>query len=285
MVSRMAIVVSDDSQVKGMLSQILGPKQWIIQDAADNVAALRLVEARKFDLILTGERTSGKEDVEFLRKIRGIHPHTRVIILTDESTPADVIAAIRGHAFSYFSKPVSLALLGSIVQYAIEEPCWDDGIEVASATPGWICLRVRCDMPTAERLMQFFHEMTDLPEGERDVLATAFRELLMNAMEHGGKFDPQQYVEISYVRTRRAVALRIKDPGDGFSLEGIPHAAIMNPPDEPLRHLTYREAENLRPGGFGVLLVKNSIDELLYNEKGNEVVLVKYIDRTNAAAD
>jgi anti-sigma regulatory factor (Ser/Thr protein kinase) len=268
-----------------MLSQILGPKQWIIQDAADNVAALRLVEARKFDLILTGERTSGKEDVEFLRKIRGIHPHTRVIILTDESTPADVIAAIRGHAFSYFSKPVSLALLGSIVQYAIEEPCWDDGIEVASATPGWICLRVRCDMPTAERLMQFFHEMTDLPEGERDVLATAFRELLMNAMEHGGKFDPQQYVEISYVRTRRAVALRIKDPGDGFSLEGIPHAAIMNPPDEPLRHLTYREAENLRPGGFGVLLVKNSIDELLYNEKGNEVVLVKYIDRTNAAAD
>jgi anti-sigma regulatory factor (Ser/Thr protein kinase) len=57
----------------------------------------------------------------------------------------------------------------------------------------------------------------------------------------------------------------------------------MNPPDEPLRHLTYREAEKLRPGGLGVLLVKNSIDELLYNEKGNEVVLVKYVDRANPA--
>jgi anti-sigma regulatory factor (Ser/Thr protein kinase) len=42
--------------------------------------------------------------------------------------------------------------------------------------------------------------------------------------------------------------------------------------------MSYREAENLRPGGFGVLLVKNSIDELLYNEQGNELVLVKYID-------
>jgi anti-sigma regulatory factor (Ser/Thr protein kinase) len=217
-----------------------------------------------------------------LRKIRGIHPHTRVIILTDEATPADVISAIREHAFSYFSKPVSLALLASIVHYALEEPCWDDGIEVASATPGWICLKVRCEMMTAERLIQFFHEMTNLPEAERDVLAMAFRELLMNAIEHGGKFDPQKYVEISYVRTRRAVALRIKDPGEGFSLQEIPHAAIMNPPDEPLRHLTYREAENLRPGGFGVLLVKNSIDELLYNEKGNEVVLVKYVDRAAA---
>jgi len=80
------------------------------------------------------------------------------------------------------------------------------------------------------------------------------------------------------------VALRIKDPGEGFSLDEIPHAAIMNPADQPLRHLTYREAENLRPGGFGVLLVKNSIDELLYNEKGNEVVLVKYIDRASSAA-
>jgi anti-sigma regulatory factor (Ser/Thr protein kinase) len=284
MVSRSAIVISDDTEVLSMLRQILGPKQWAIQDAANNLAALRLVEVQKFDLILTSEKTSGKEDLEFLRKIRGIHPHTRVIILTDETTPADVVLAIREHAFSYFSKPVSLGLLASIVQYAIEEPCWDDGIEIASATPGWICLRVRCDMKTAERLMQFFHEMTDLPEGERDVLAMCFRELLMNAIEHGGKFDPRQYVEISYVRTRRAVALRIKDPGEGFSLEEIPHAAIMNPADEPLRHLTYREAENLRPGGFGVLLVKNSIDELLYNEKGNEVVLVKYIDGARPAA-
>jgi DNA-binding NarL/FixJ family response regulator len=284
MVSRKAIVVSDDAQVKSMLCQILGPNQWTIQDAADNLEALRLVEHQKFDLILTSEKTSGQEDVEFLRKIRGIHSHTRVIILTDESTPADVISAIREHAFSYFSKPVSLALLASIVQYAIEEPCWDDGIEIVSATPGWICLRVRCDMKTAERLMQFFHEMTEVPEAERDVLAMAFREMLLNAIEHGGKFDPEQYVEISYVRTRRAVALKIKDPGEGFSLEGIPHAAVMNPPDEPLRHLTYREAEKLRPGGFGVLLVKNSIDELLYNEKGNEVVLIKYVDQAFAVA-
>src|SRR5580704_2299677 len=119
MVSRNAIVVSDDAQIKSMLCRILGPKQWTIEGAADNLAALRLVEARKFDLILTSEKTSGKEDIEFLRKIRGMHPHTRVIILTDETTQADVIAAIRENAFSYFSKPISLSLLASIVEHAI----------------------------------------------------------------------------------------------------------------------------------------------------------------------
>ncbi len=281
MISRKAILVSHDAQIKALLGQILGDKQWTIQDAVDNAAALKLVEAGKFDLILTSEQTSGREDVDLLRKIRRIHPHTRVIILTNETTPADVVSAMREHAFGYFA--TSLDALTSIVQYAVEGPCWDDGIEIVSATPDWIVLKARCDLKTADRLVQFFNEMIDLPEPEKEVVATAFRELLMNAVEHGGKFDPEKYVEISYVRTRRSVACRIKDPGEGFSLKEIPHAAIMNPPDDPMRHLTYRDAENLRPGGFGVLLVKNTIDELLYNEQGNEVVLVKYIDRASHA--
>jgi anti-sigma regulatory factor (Ser/Thr protein kinase) len=282
--NRKAILVSHDVQVKAMLRRILGDKQWTVLEAADNAAALKLVEGEKFELILTGEQSSGKEDVELLRKIRRLHPHTRVIILTNESTPADVVSAIREHAFGYFSTSYSLAALASIVQYAIAEPCWDDGIELVSATPDWVVLKARCDMKTAERLGQFFYEMIELPASEKEAVATAFRELLMNAIEHGGKFDPEKHVEISYVRTRRAVACRIKDPGKGFSLQGIPHSATMNPPDDPLRHLTYREAENLRPGGFGVLLARNVIDELLYNEQGNEVVLVKYIDRVSHAA-
>jgi anti-sigma regulatory factor (Ser/Thr protein kinase)/ActR/RegA family two-component response regulator len=284
MVSRKALVVSDDSQVKAMLCRILKPTEWAIQNAPDNSAALTLVEAGKFDLIVTSEKTSGRDDVELLSAIRRIHPHTRVIILTDDTAPGDVVAAMREHAFGYFSKPFSLASLTSFVEHAIEEPCWDDGIEMVSATPGWIRLLVRCDLRTAARLTQFFYEMVDLPDAEKLGVADAFRELLMNAIEHGGKLDPDQYVEISYVRTSRAVACRIKDPGEGFSLAEIPHSAIMNPPDDPLRHLTYREAENLRPGGFGILLVKNSIDDLLYNEKGNEVVLVKYIDPVSPGA-
>jgi anti-sigma regulatory factor (Ser/Thr protein kinase)/ActR/RegA family two-component response regulator len=284
MVSRKSIVVSDDSQVKAMLCRILEPTEWVIQNAPDNAATLKLVEGSKFDLIVTSEKTSGRDDVELLSAIRRIHPHTRVIILTDETTPGDVIAAMREHAFAYFSKPFSLNSLTSIVEHAIEEPCWDDGIEMVSATPAWIRLLVRCDLRTAARLTQFFYEMIDLPEAEKLAVADAFRELLMNAIEHGGKLDPDQYVEISYVRTNRAVACRIKDPGEGFSLAKVPHSAIMNPPNDPLRHLTYREAENLRPGGFGILLAKNSIDDLLYNEKGNEVVLVKYIDQVSRRA-
>src|SRR5262245_31725824 len=79
---------------------------------------------------------------------------------------------------------------------------------------GWSVVHAP-DNPS-DRLIQFFREMTDLPDPEREDVATAFREMLINAIEHGGNFDPSQYVEVSYVRTRKSVMCRIKDPGQGF---------------------------------------------------------------------
>jgi anti-sigma regulatory factor (Ser/Thr protein kinase) len=163
---------------------------------------------------------------------------------------------------------------------ALEAEYWDDGIEVISATPTWIRLWARCDPGTAARLVHFIEEIAaELPEDERHAVAMAAREMLLNAMEHGGEFDPHNYVEFGYLRTGRAVSCRIRDPGKGFSPEEIPHSALSNPVDDPFRHLTHRDARGLRPGGYGLLLAKQLVDELLYNEQGNEVVLVKYLDK------
>lgn len=268
-------MVGAEPELAGMLANTL--PGWQIERVASNLEALALVEARPFDLVITGENTSGKADVALLRKIRLVRPHIRLIILTNESTPADVIASMREGAFSYFSRPISVDALAEMVSLAADGPCWDDGIEVVSATPAWLRLLARCDRKTADRLVQFFHEVADLPDSEREDVATAFREMLLNAIEHGGHFDPTQYVEISYVRARHLVACRVKDPGEGFSLEEIQHAAIANPPDEPLRHQAYREQQGLRAGGFGVLLTRNLVDELIYGERGNEVLLIKYL--------
>jgi anti-sigma regulatory factor (Ser/Thr protein kinase)/ActR/RegA family two-component response regulator len=275
-----ALFIDADPEVHSMLANILDPLVWSVQHAPDNKTALTLASATHFDLILTSEKTSGKEDIDLLRKIRSIRPHTRLIILTEEGTPADVIASMRERAFSYFSRPFSLSSLADMVLTAAEGPCWDDGVEIVSATPDWIRLLARCDLKTADRLMQFMHEIADLPEPESGAVAMAFREILMNAIEHGGHFRPDQYVEISYVRAKHMVMCRVKDPGEGFTLDEIQHAAIANPPDDPARHMAYRDAKGLRPGGYGVLLAQKLVDELLYDEKGNEVLLVKYLDVT-----
>jgi DNA-binding NtrC family response regulator len=57
-------------------------------------------------------------------------PHTRLIILADESAPSCVIDSMRERALSYFFRPFSLNALSDMVQNAMEGPCWDDRIEV-----------------------------------------------------------------------------------------------------------------------------------------------------------
>ena len=128
-----------------------------------------------------------------------------------------------------------------MVRAAIASPCWDDGIEILSATPAWVRLLARCDISTADRLVQFLRGVREpnVPEG----IISAFKEILLNAMEYGGNFDSSQHVEISFLRARRAVACRVKDPGQGFSLEELRHAAINSPPGDLISYVAVREAQ------------------------------------------
>jgi len=276
------LVVADDEINHPLFAQMI-LQGWEVEYVADNLAALEVLRERPFDLIITAEKTQATEDVELLRAVRKIRPHCRMIILTSESTPEDVITALRARAFSLFSKPYSPETFSEIVRSAVEGPCWDDGIEVVSAKPDWVCLLARCDRSTAERLLQFFNELIDLPEDEKNDVAYTFREMLLNAIRYGAQFDPSEYVEISYVRGRRMVACRVKDQGTGFQLDELQHSATSNPPSNPIRHALYRQAVGLPPGGYGILLARHLVDELIYNESGNEVLLVKYLNGSTSS--
>jgi DNA-binding response OmpR family regulator len=279
-----ALVVSSGGDIDELLMSVLIAEGWEIQRVVDNQDALSLSREKLFDLIITGRKTCGSEDIELLRKIRSARPHVRLIILTDKWTSGDVIAAMREGAFSYFSAPFEACELVEMVRAAMVEPYWDDGIEILSATPTWVRLTARCDLPTADRLVQFLHGVGDIPEADKDQVINAFREILINAMQHGANFNPNQYVEISFIRSHRAITCRVRDPGKGFSLEELRHAAIGSSPEDLLSHMAVREEQGLRPGGFGILLAKKLVDELIYDEKGNDVLLVKYLNRPRIAS-
>jgi anti-sigma regulatory factor (Ser/Thr protein kinase)/CheY-like chemotaxis protein len=274
-----ALVVDSGPEINQLLDSVLTTEDWSIERVTDNRAVLPLVAAKPFDLIITASKTRGPADLQLLQQIRSVRPHTRLIILTDQWTPGDVTAAMREHAFSYFSGPFEHAALAEMVREAMDSPCWDDGIEILTATQEWVQLMARCDVGTANRLIQFLRGVRDpgIPEEDREAIISAFREILLNAMEHGGNFDPSQYVEISFVHARRVIACRVKDSGEGFSPQELRHAALNSPAGDLFSHVAVREAQGLRPGGFGLLLAKKLVDELIYNEKGNEVLLIKYL--------
>ena len=138
---------------------------------------------------------------------------------------------------------------------------------------------VPCVIQMADRLHAFILQLeTGLPPDVRESVAQAFRELLCNAIEWGGQLDPNRTVRISCIRARRMLLYRILDPGQGFNIEALPHAAISNSPGDPIGHAIVREEKGMRPGGLGLVMTRALVDELIYNEARNEVVFIKYLD-------
>ena len=156
--------------------------------------------------------------------------------------------------------------------------CLSTGMEVVSVLPDWVELRVPCDLAAISPLQKLLTQLeADLPQEIGEAMSYAFREMLSNAVEYGGRLDPAKRVEVRFVRLKHAVICRIKDPGDGFDPTRLDHAAINNPNHDPIRHASVREAKGLRAGGFGILLTRQLVDELVYNERHNEVLFVKYL--------
>jgi CheY-like chemotaxis protein/anti-sigma regulatory factor (Ser/Thr protein kinase) len=271
------LVVDDDRTSRHLTEGLLKREGWRVTGAKDGVEALKLLRTRKFTLMLLDVWMPRMTGLELLEKLRARRQRPRVIVLTSDDTPATLLHAVREQAFTYVHKPIDPELLIETVQQTIAAPKTRP-IEVVSARPEWVELVVPCTREAADRLQSVMSRMDmDLAPDLRDSIAYAFRELLLNAVEWGGKLDPSRTVRISYLRAKRMLMYRIADPGPGFNIDNLPHAAV-GQPDSPTAHIDVREAKGLRAGGFGLLTVKSSVDELLYNEKRNEVVFVKYLE-------
>jgi len=273
------LVVDDDPDVHRVLLAALEAPDRQIESAYDGLEGLARLESGAYDLVLTDVNMPGLDGLALLERAREVRPETKVVVMTVVSTPENIVRAIRERAFTYFSKPFSMSAVAEMVASALAGGAGDDDIEVFSALPNWLGLRLRCKVETADRIVQFVRELgMDLPAAEQERIATAFREILLNAIEHGGGSDPEKKVSIAYARTERAILYYVRDPGKGFSFSKLAHAAVSNPASAPFEHAEIRNQLGLRPGGFGILLIRKLVDELIYNEAGNEALLIKYLN-------
>jgi signal transduction histidine kinase len=115
--------------------------------------------------------------------------------------------------------------------------CVSAGIEVVSVLPEWVELKVPCDRAAIPPLQKLITQLdADLSREVGEAISYAFREMLSNAIEYGGQLNPEKTIKVRWLRLKRAVICRIKDPGDGFDPTRLDHAAISNPNTDPIRH-------------------------------------------------
>ncbi|HYM09692.1 MAG TPA: response regulator [Bryobacterales bacterium] len=272
------LVVEDDRPTRYLLSKVLKAARFSVATAQDGVEGLKQLRKNKFDLVLLDIWMPRMNGLELLAHMRNEPWRPKAVVMTSDNTPETLLRAVRDQAYQYISKPVDPKGVVKLVEEALAaSPA--PPIEVLSARPEWVELLVPCEVSAAERIQGFMARLdADLSEEVRGSIGQVFHEMLINAIEWGGRLDPNRKVRISCLRTRRMILYRIADPGPGFKLEELDHAAISYAPEQVLEHVEVRRQKGIRPGGFGILMARAMVDELIYNEARNEVVFIKYLD-------
>jgi CheY-like chemotaxis protein/anti-sigma regulatory factor (Ser/Thr protein kinase) len=279
LMAKTLLIAEDNEGSRTKFGEALKSEGYSIIAVDSGAAALGIIENDPVDLLLTEYELPDMSGVDLLERARASRPTLPAIMMTNHDEPDAVIGALRNKAIDFLSKPFTEVELCDAVGEAFERIAAHD-VEVISAKPDWIEIHVPCDLNAVEPISKFICKLQpDLSEETREAISRVFREMLNNAIEHGGKCDPSKRVEVKCIRLKRMIICSIKDPGEGFDLNQVDHAAVTNPAGEPFRHMHVRQEKGIRPGGFGILFALQLIDELIYNEKHNELMFVKYLDQ------
>jgi CheY-like chemotaxis protein/anti-sigma regulatory factor (Ser/Thr protein kinase) len=273
------ILVAEDSPVvRALVKDVLEKAGFTVTVVNDGVEALDQIARQSFAAVVSDVHMPRMDGLELLGRLRGLPRPPPVVLLTADDAPETVLRAVKAQALHYVPKPMARERLVDLVRAALSATPAAP-LEVLSAQPHWVELLVPCERASAERIQGFLMQLkADLGQDLRESVGRVFRELLLNAIEWGGQLDPSRRVRIAYLRGKRFLLYRIADPGSGFRLDEIPHAAVSNPPGDPLAHALVREEKGLRAGGLGLMIAGAEADELIYNEAQNEVVFLKYLE-------
>jgi len=92
-------------------------------------------------------------------------------------------------------------------------------------------------------------------------LNIALSEALINAIKHGNNSDPSKLVQFTIEMNQDEARFIVENEGDGFNVNDIPHP---------------RDPENLlKSSGRGVLMIKNIMDEVRYDNDGKRLTMIK----------
>jgi anti-sigma regulatory factor (Ser/Thr protein kinase) len=181
------------------------------------------------------------------------------------------VHGFRVGANAYVTKPYGVEDLFEAINAA---RAWRDSME-QRALQGEIHVELNSEITLLKDLNDFLMlvcQSTPLVHEQVMQLRQAVMEMAHNAIEWGNRHRSESLVTITYRIYEDRLEIVIRDQGPGFDRHYLPHAAVA---DDPFTHLDVREKLGLRAGGFGLLICQGMVDEMAYNDRGNEVTLIK----------
>jgi DNA-binding response OmpR family regulator len=276
---RTVLIVDDERDTNDLMANLVRARDFqpIQLHAGSQVAAAvrqHAPEVILLDLMLPD--VDGFAVCDELKRNRetNLIPVIMVTALNDANHRA---AGVRVGANGYLPKPFTADQLFDAIDKAL---AWRNEHEVRGIQ-GEINFDVRSETTYLAQVNDMLADLfahTPLTERQIKDLRQAIMEMGGNAIEWGHRKNADLVLQITYRIESDGITLVIRDQGPGFNPGKIPHAASE---EDPIGHIDVRNELGIREGGFGIMLARGLVDDFRYNEKGNEVTLVK---RFNTAA-
>ena len=267
------LVVEDDADVSSMLCRMLAAEGFVPHAVYDGPAAVQRVKESPPDAVILDVMLPAMSGFEVCQELK-FHRDTNLIpilMLTAMNDRASRQKGLWVGANAYLTKPFEMGDLLRTLRRMLDHRRELQEHEVRTRVE--LCME--SDSKLREQLNDLLSQLflrTPLSEEEVHRIRYAVLEMTENAIEWGNRRRRELTVNLAYEMTDRALKFVITDEGAGFDPARLPHAATE---DDPVSHLSIREKLGLRDGGFGIMISRGMVDEVVYNETGNQVTLVK----------
>lgn len=217
----------------------------------------------------------------FDKLLEAKNPPPEIIVTGVDPKAKVVLHCLNRGAVDFLPKPVDPAELANAVENVVYRDAdstmtrfFPDAIVASSHVTGWIEITAASKLEMFRRLQRFSDALfaSRLSQEVCEDLKMAVEEVGRNAVEWGNKFNPDKQVHVSYCLFKDRVVIKVEDEGEGFAPQNVP-----DPTADPIKTMRERSEAGKRPGGYGVYMLQKLVDEVVYNEKGNTVLLIKYL--------
>jgi DNA-binding response OmpR family regulator len=267
------LVVEDDEDVAGVLCRLLESEGYRVGSVGNGAQAIERVKVERPDAVVLDVMLPGMNGFEVCQELK-FHRDTNLVPILMMTAMADGESRRKGlwvGANAYLTKPFEASQMLRALRRVLDHR--RELIEHQVHTRVELCME--SDSRLREQLNDLLSELflfTPLSEQDVHRIRYAVMEMTDNAIEWGNRRRRELTVSLAYEVTDRFVKFVITDQGAGFDPARLPHAAK---DDDPVTHLSIREKLGLRDGGFGIMISKGMVDEVEYNQTGNQVTLVK----------
>ena len=134
MARKSILVVDDEKNQREILETILSGEGYDVTTASSGEAAMKFVESRRFDLVLTDLKMTGMSGLDLLRELTNFDKSIIVILLTAHGSVDSAVDALRLGAFDYLQKPYDSEKLLDTVDRALKKLSALD-TEIVSVSP------------------------------------------------------------------------------------------------------------------------------------------------------